>query len=269
MKAAASGNFELAARVGYAARGVIYLIVGGLAALAATGQGGDTTDSRGALSQLLGAPFGKFLLAALALGLVCYAAWRSVQAIRDPDGHGTGIKGIVIRSSLAISALIYLGLAVFALSLLFGWGIGGSSGGSESSHQEWTAWLLQQPLGPWLVAGVGLAIIGAGLAHCVKAWTAGFERYFETDPTESEIVSPVSRFGLFARGVAFLIIGSFFVVAALQHDPSEARGLSGALKALQQQAFGWLPLAVLAFGLLAFGAYSLIESFYRRVVVDL
>lgn len=262
-----SRNLHFIARAGYAARGVIYLIVGGLAALAAFGRGGETTDSRGALSEVLGAPFGKFLLAAMAVGLLGYAAWRAVQALLDPDHHGTDPKGIAIRTALAISAIIHVGLAFFAARLAFGWGTSQGGGSGDSSSQEWTAWLLSQPAGQWLVALVGLAIVSAGVAHIVKGWRAGFEKYFEMNPREREFITPISRFGLCARGVAFLIIGGFLFIAAIQHDPSEARGLTGALQALQQQPFGWILLAILALGLFAFGVYSLIESVYRRVDV--
>ena len=116
-----SRNLHFIARAGYAARGIIYLIVGALAALAALGRGGETTDSRGALSEVMGAPFGKFLLIMIALGLLGYAAWRLVQALLDPDHHGTEAKGIVIRVALAVSAVIHVGLAFFAASLAFGW----------------------------------------------------------------------------------------------------------------------------------------------------
>ena len=257
-------DFSLVARTGYAARGVIYLIVGGLAALAAFGRGGGTTGSRGALTELLNAPFGTVLLAVVAIGLLCYSAWRATQAFMDADGHGTDLKGLLIRGGLAVSAIIHVGLAFFALSLIFGQEHGGSS---DASSQEWTAWLMSQPFGQWLVALVGAAVIGAGIAHFIKAWTAKFERHFDMNARERKFITPVSRVGLFARGVAFVLIGGFFVVAAWQQDPSEARGLSGALQTLQQQPYGWALLGLLAIGLVAFGIYSLLESRYRRVAI--
>jgi hypothetical protein len=263
-------NLHLIARAGYAARGIIYVIVGAMAALAALGQGGGTTDSRGALSTLMSAPFGKFLLAAIALGLLGYSAWRAVQALFDVDDHGASLKGLTIRAGLAVSSVTHLGLAFFAASIALGWGTGGRFGrqsGDGSSSQEWTAWLLSQPLGPWLVGAAGLAVAGTGVAHVVKGWRADFLRRFDMAPHERDFIAPVSRFGLIARGVAFVLIGAFLVTAAIQHDPSEARGLSGALQALQQQPSGWILLAILATGLVAFGAYSLIESVYRRVNV--
>lgn len=261
-------NLHLIARAGYASRGIIYVIVGALAALAALGQGGGTTDSRGALSTLMNAPFGKFLLAAIALGLLGYSAWRAVQALFDVDDHGASLKGLTIRAGLAVSAVTHVGLAFFAASIALGWATGGQSdGGDGSSSQEWTAWLLSQPLGPWLVGAAGLAVAAVGVAHMVKGWRADFLRRFDMTPHERDFIAPVSRFGLIARGVAFVLIGAFLVSAAVQHDPSEARGLSGALEALQQQPSGWVLLAILAAGLVAFGAYSLIESVYRRVNV--
>jgi hypothetical protein len=81
---------ERGARLGYAAQGVVYLIVGGLAFLAATGRGGGTTDTRGALQSLLSQPFGRVLLALAALGLLGYALWRVMMGVRDPERGGSG-----------------------------------------------------------------------------------------------------------------------------------------------------------------------------------
>lgn len=254
-------GLHLLARAGYAARGVIYVIVGSFAALAAVGPGGETPDSRGALVEIVNAPFGKILLGMVAVGLVGYALWRAVQALLDADDHGTDLQGLVIRSGLAVSALTHAGLAVAAAGIVFGWG----TGGSGDSSREWTARLMSQPWGAWLVGAAGLAIVGAGVAHGIKAWRGDFRRRFDIDEQEQRYIMPVSRFGLYARGAVFVIIGGFLIVAAVQNDPSEARGLSGALRALQDQPYGWILLGIVAVGLIAFGAYSIIESAYRRI----
>jgi len=262
MAAAGTGRrIAWLARGGYAARGVVYLIVGWLALLAALGGGGRTTDSEGALITILQQPFGTVLLALVALGLVAYAFWRLVQAAMDPDHHGTDAKGLAIRGGLLVSAVSHLLLAFFALSLIFGWGTGGGGDGA----QDWTAWLLQQPFGRWLVALVGLAVIGAGVAHVVKGYRAHFEQYLEMDRDLLDKASPVCRFGLIARGVVFLIIGGFFLAAAWRFSSGEVVGLQGALQTLQQQPYGWILLAIVALGLFAFGVYGLIQARYRRI----
>lgn len=253
----------LLARSGYAARGVVYIIVGYFAVLAAWGgSGGQTTDSEGALLSLLDEPFGNVLLGIIAVGLIGYALWRLIQGLIDTDGHGTEAKGIAIRGGLLVSAVTHVLLAIFALGLIFGWG---SGGGGDGGTQDWTAWLMRQPYGRWLVGLVGIAVLGAGVAHIVKGWQAKFEKYLRMDRQKLDTARPVCRFGLIARGVVFLIIGGFLLLAAWQVDPSEARGLAGALQALQEQSYGWVLLGIIAIGLLAFGIYSLIEAIWRNI----
>ena len=257
-------GIRILARSGYAARGVVYIIVGYFAVLAAFGgTGGQTTDSKGALQSILGQSFGQILLGVIAVGLIGYSLWRLIQAVMDTDGHGTGAKGIAIRAGLLVSAVTHVLLAIFALSLIFGWGTGGGGGGGET--QDWTAWLMRQPYGRWLVGLVGLAVLGAGIAHIVKGWKAEFEKYLRMDRQKLDTARPICRFGLIARGIVFLIIGGFFLVAAWQVDPSEARGLAGALQTLQQQSYGWLLLGIIALGLVAFGIYSMVEAIWRKV----
>ncbi len=134
--------------------------------------------------------------------------------------------------------------------------------------QGLVAKLMEQPFGVWLVGIVGIAVFGAGVAHIFKGVKAKFEKRFKPGYDKKGWVRPVCRFGLVARGVVFLIIGGFIVVAAWQYDPQEARGLAGALQTLQQQPYGQVLLAIVAFGLLAFGFYSIVEAVYRRIGVN-
>ncbi len=259
-----SEKYEKLARLGYASRGVVYLIVGGFAVLAAFGGGGRTTDTKGALQSLIGEPFGIALLVILALGLVAFSVWRAVQAFADADGHGTDGKALVIRGALAVSAVTHLLLAIYAASLIFGGGGGGGSGGDQGT-QGLVAKLMEQPFGVWLVGIVGVAVFGAGVAHIIKGAKAKFDERFKPGYDKFGWVRPVCRFGLIARGVVFLIIGGFIVVAAWQYDPQHAKGLAGALQALQQQPYGQVLLGIVALGLVAFGLYSIVEAVYRRI----
>lgn len=251
------------ARTGYAARGIVYVLVGGLTALAAFGQGGQTTGSRGALLSVLTAPFGRVLLLMVALGLVSYALWRCIQAIKDTDHHGKNPKGLAIRAGLMASAVTHLMLAAFAVTTIFT--IGGSSGGSEGSTESTVGWLMSQPYGRWLVGAFGVIIGGVGLAHHIKAWRTDFDRLFDMPTRSRHWAYPMFRFALTVRGLVFMIVGGLFVTAAWQVNPEQAGGTAEALNTLREQPFGRWLLGTVAIGLFAFGLYSFLEAAYRRV----
>jgi hypothetical protein len=237
----ASPWIERLGRFGYAAKGVVYVLIGILAAQAAFGLGGETTDTQGALREIAQAPFGQFLIGLVAVGLVGFALWSMVQAIMDTEGKGTDAKGIIRRAGYAGVGVIHIGLAFTALQLMLGTG-GDESG--EASAKGWTATLLSQPFGQWLVGIVGAITIGIGLHHLYRGYKAGFReelKLSEMSNSEQRWTTLVGQMGYGAIGIIFGIIGTFLIVAAIQAQPEEARGLSGALAALAQQSYGpWL-----------------------------
>jgi hypothetical protein len=259
----AKQTVQALARLGYGARGAVYLIVGGLAAASALGAGGRPTGGKGAIETLLGQPFGVALVAATATGLFAFCLWRLLQAVLDADRHGATAKGLVIRAALLVSGLIYLGLMLSALGLLLGWGGGG---GEDREAKEWTAWLLAQPFGRWAVGVVGAAVAIAGAAIAARGWKGAFRRRLALDATSRKWVEPLGRYGLTARGAVLAVIGGFLISAAWRADPDEARGLAGALEALRAQPYGGALFAFVALGLLAFGFYGLAQALYRKVV---
>lgn len=255
-------EIEGLARLGYAARGLVYLIVGWFAVTAAYGSN-RPTDTKGALVELFQNPFGSVLLALTALGLAGYALWRVMQAVLDVNHVGTSPKGLVVRAGFIVAGVIHAGLAIFAIKLLAGQG--GGRGDGEAAAHDWTAWLLTKPMGRVLVAAVGAAIIGTAVAHAIKAYKASFRRELDADPDTMKVICPIGRFGFAAKGLVFAVVGSFFLVAAWQSDSSESGGLLKALQFLQQQPYGpWL-LGVVAAGLFAFGAFSVVQAVYCRI----
>jgi hypothetical protein len=233
---AASPWIERFARFGYAAKGVVYFIIGLLAMQTALGVGSKTTDTSDPLQIIVTQPFGKFLLGVVAVGLIGYVVWRFTQAFMDPEYQGTDAKRVVQRLAYAISGLSYAGLALTAGQLMVG------SGGNNSSwKQDWTARLLAQPFGKWLVGIIGAIVIGVGLSYVYRAYTAEFRERFklaEMSNAQVKWATHVGRFGVAARGIAFGLIGILVMQAALQSDPNEARGLGGALEVLAQEPLG-------------------------------
>lgn len=252
-------------RFGFAAKGVVYSLIGVLAIQTALGAGGETTGSRGALEHVGQAPFGRVLLLAMAVGISGYALWRFVQAFMDTENKGTGAKGIALRTGYFLIALLHIGLATSAFAL-----VSGGEGGGDGSNQGWTAKLMSQPFGRWLVALVGVAVIAYGAFQMYRAYTLKFREKLtleEMSAAEDKWASRMGRLGYAARGIVFTIIGVFLTVAALHENPKEARGLDGALETLAQQPWGWIVLAVVAVGLAAYGLFMFVQARYRRMVI--
>ena len=257
---------SMLARFGYAMKGVVYLIIGGLAMALAVGHGGKATDQRGALQTIYTQPFGKLLLIVVGIGLVGFALWSIIQAVFDTEGKGNKAKGIIARIGYAAVGVAYAGLAFGAFQLALGTGNVGKS--STASTQDWTARLLKLPFGVPLVVIVGLVVIGIACYLFSKAYSARFQRRLNLARLNARLrrwMVNLGRLGYAALGVVFTIIGIFLIVAAVQHNPGEAKGLDSALKELLLQPFGPVLLAIVALGLIAYGVYSFVEARYRRV----
>jgi len=258
---------ERLARLGYAAKGVVYVLIGSLAAYGAY-VGGAPTDSRGALTRVVRQPYGRVLLGVVAVGLAGYALWRLVQALRDTEDKGSDLKGLSIRFGYACIGFVYAGLSYSAVQLILGYGAGK---GSDQTSKEWTATVFTFPFGRLLVGLGGLCVIGFGLWQCYKAFTARFRKKWkrhEMSEHARSLAIRAGQVGLTARGVVFGIIGIFLIQAALRARPEEARGLSGALHALEQQPYGPYVLGAVALGLVAYGLYMFVEARYRRMKIE-
>jgi hypothetical protein len=254
-------------RFGYAAKGVVYVIIGGLAAFGATG-GGEPKDTRGALTELLRQPFGSVLLCVVAVGLAGYALWRLTMALKDTENKGSELKGLAVRFGYGCIALVYAGLSYSAVQLVLG---NGAGKGSDQNSKEWTARFMALPFGRWLVGLAGLCVIGFGLWQCYKGLSARFRKNLKAgqmhDLTD-ELSTRAGQVGLTARGVVFGVVGAFLIQAALHARANEAQGLSGALRALEQRPYGpWL-LGTIALGLVVYGLYMFVEACYRRMIID-
>lgn len=262
----ASPWMERLFRLGYVAKGVVYAIIGWLAASTVFGSGGRTTGTRGALRSLVNRPFGRVLLGFVAIGLSGYVLWRFVQAIMDTENQGTDAKGIIQRLSYAGNGSIYAGLAITAVQIIMGEVDFDNGYGSR----DWTALLLAQPFGQWLVGTGGTLVIGVGFYVFYQAYTAKFCRKFklsEMSDTEKTWATRIGRFGLAARGVVYSIIGFFLIQAARQAKSKQVRGLEGALDLLARQPYGRWLLGIVAIGLIAYGLYYMVQARYRRINV--
>lgn len=257
---------ETFARFGYAAKGFVYGAIGILALLAAFNiGGGQTTGTTGALHAIAAQPFGRMLLALISFGLVGYVIWRLIQAINDPRNKGDDAQGLLTRLGYILSGLAYAGVSFNAALLALG---SSNGGGSSDIREDWTAMVMRQPLGRWLVGLAGAIVIGIGFWRLYEAYKLKFRQELnlkELSEQQKNWLVNISRFGIAARGVVFVMIGVFVLQAAHQYNPTKVKGLDGALLTLTQQPFGKFLLALMALGLVAYAVYLLLQARFRRI----
>lgn len=250
-------------RVGFAASGSVHVMVGLLAAMSVVNlaSAGGTT---GALVEIVQLPFGQGLLIAVAVGLLCYALWRLVQAWWDTSREGTTARGVITRLGYAAIGVTYLALARSAVALARG---SGNAGGV--SETTWAAWLLAQPFGQLLVGLAALAVVMIGLIHFYMARTEQVReplRLAKMSAAEQRWATRLGIVGFAARGVVFCIIGFFLAYAAWHSNAGEVRDFGSALATLEQQPYGVWLLGAVAVGLLCYGLFMLVEAKYRRMI---
>lgn len=254
------------ARVGYVAKGVVYLVIGGMALRGAMGTGGGATDSRGALRVIGDGTAGQAALVVVGVGLIAFALWALIAAATDADRRGSDAKGVALRFGQAARGLAYGALGASAFGL-----VGGGGGGSGGGAERWTSRLMDAPFGRTLVAAVGIGVMGYALYQFWRAARKNLRKRLHmehADPDATRWVIRVARFGIAARGVVFLVIGGFLAQAALREDASRAGGIADSLATIGQQPYGRALLALVAVGLLAYGVWELLNARYREMRVE-
>lgn len=252
---------ERLARLGLAARGVVWLVVGLLALSVLLGGGDRQTDRQGALRAIADKPFGEVLLVVLVVGFAGYALWRALSAaVGHTDEDGAKRTGKRLLS--AGKAVLYASLAVSTLRFL----LSGSGSGDQTTSR--TAQVMQHSGGRWLVGLAGLVVIAVGVGMVVRAAMGKHLKKLESwrlPGGSQDAVRWVGTAGLSGRGLVLALVGGFLVQAAVRFDPGDAKGLDGALQSLAGQAYGRVLLAVAVLGLIAYGAWSFVEAGYRRL----
>jgi len=255
-------EFTWLARAGLVARGVSYGIIGILALKLAFGEGGRTTNQRGAFAEIADQPLGKAMLVAMAVGLAGYAVWRLVRA---GIGHGSEQDDSAMeRVAAAASGVAHAALCLTAVKIV----VGANSGGGANSPKQTAGGVLDWTGGTVIVGVAGAILIGVALYQGYK----GLSRKFLEDSKTAEMTRKVKRaftaigvFGHLARMVVFGLVGYGLVKAAIDYDPKSAIGLDGALSKLSEQSYGPVLLGVVAAGLIGFALYSIADARYRKI----
>lgn len=240
---------EKGARLGYAASGVLHLLLAWLTLRLAWGGGGEQTDQQGALRQLAEGGAGRALLVVLLAGFVLLALWQVTEAVAWGEAAD--------RAKAAGKAVVYGVLAWTTVSVLSGSGSSGSGSGGA------TAGLLGSGPGRVLVGAAGLGVLVVAGYHVHKGWTAGFRDDLVRRP--GPWAERAGRVGYVGKGAALGVVGVLLVVAAVRSNPEKAEGLDAALHALAGLPFGAVLLTLVAVGFAAYGVYSFARARWADV----
>ncbi|MYW63148.1 DUF1206 domain-containing protein [Streptomyces sp. SID8379] len=265
-RAANSPAVAAAARAGFVARGVIYVLIGFLAVrIAFADGGGKQADRGGAVAEIAEKPFGMVLLWLLGVALAGMSLWRLSEAAfgqAGPDGKKAS------KRVMAAGRCVFYGFVSYSV-LSFAAG-DKSSGGSSSdeSSKDITAMALDWPYGQWIVAAAGIGVAAAGLWIAARAVMRKYHKHLKLSELSARARKAVDVFGVFggtARGIVFAVAGGFAVTAALQHEPGRAKGMDDTLRSFTETPAGpWL-LVLVAVGLAAFGVFSWANARWRKV----
>lgn len=255
-KAERSDWLDHAVRFGLVAYGLVHVVVAWLGLHLAVGERSGPPDARGALHELAQQPLGEVVLLLVALGMLLLVGWRALEVLFD-HRHEDAWDRWRHRAIAVGTAVAYAAVGVSAFSVVLG------SGRDRSEEETWTARLLAWPAGPWLVAAVGVALLGYTVAMGWRGLTGRHAKHLTAEGARGDIGSAyllVGTAGYLAKGAAVGIVGALFLWAAWTHDARKSGGLDQALAELLRQPFGpWL-LGAVSVGLAAFGLFQLVRA---------
>ncbi len=250
-------RLETWARLGYAARGIVYLVLGWIAL--SSGKAMSTSETVQAVDDL---PGGGPLLAVLTVGLFGYGLYKLYTAALDLENDGHDSKGTVKRAARAIGGLTYWFLAFLAAKQLFGSkpssAEAGQASGSSGSKQEAATEIGAAAGGDILLIIIGLAVLALAASQFYIAYKA---KFMQEMPGAPSWVKPAGQLGYAARAIVVAIVGYFAIKAGL--DGERVRNFGDALASLREGQETLFKL--IAAGLILFGLVSLMMARYRRI----
>ena len=241
---------DRAVRVGMIAYGVVHLTIAWLGIQLALGDHSGAASRNGALKQLAQQPYGEVVVWVVAIGMFLLVLWKLLEAFVDFTVED-GAKKVYKPATNIFKAIVYGTLGVAALRVATG-------SKSKSKTSDYTATLMEQPFGRWLVGLVGLAIIGYGAYLVYRGWSEKFLKHLDPEGRSGESGRAYRIFGkvgYIAKGIAIAVIGVLFLYAAIDHSAKKSGGLDQALHKVLQQPFGPVLLFVISVGIGCYGLF--------------
>ncbi len=258
-----SDKINLVRQIGFYAKGLVYGLIGALAAMAAFGLGGDIKGRKGIVNFLMELPAGKLLVGLVALGLLAYSLWRFYEMVEDPDGNGQKHRWAT-RLRYLYSGLLYAAIALsFASPLLGNLGSSGGSSQGGGKKKAMLAEMLEKDWGVWVIGAIALIVAGQAVWQFYRGYSGKYMKKIDSTPAnrhEYELVRKSGKFGYMARGVVFGILSFFLVKVILDHNANAYKGTEGAFQYLLSLDYGSILMGAVALGLLGYGIFCILVA---------
>ena len=258
-----STPFQVLARAGYGASGLVHILIGTIALVVAFG-GDGVTDQSGALMAIAAVPFGFVLLWCVAVTLWALGAWQLLEGIlmRATSDDGRGHAGKWGRRIGAWGqAAIFAALGLIAASVALGARVN-----TEKATEAVSRELLRFPGGPVVLALVGTGIGIGGVVFIVMGARRSFRNKVDLpETTGGRAIAGLGLVGFIAKGIALVIVGLLLIIASFSSDASTAGGLDGALRALLSLTYGHILVAEVGLGFIAYGFFCFFRARYARL----
>jgi len=254
-----SDRLQAIGRLGWVAKAAIYVVFGLLAFRVATGTSDEEADPSGAVHQIAQSTSGRWVLIALAAGLILYALWRLACAALPGEWGPTDLAK---RAGYVLSGVVYGVLAATTISIITA---GSRRESNDSKVQTLSSDLMAESWGRWVVGLGGVVVVGVGIGFAVYGLTRKDEEQLDRGrmgATTERLVHTLGPIGWLARAVVTALVGVFFVQAAVDYDPAQAQGFDGALRQAASSGWVWL-VAATGVGLVIYGVYCLLTARYR------
>jgi hypothetical protein len=248
-------------RFGYLIRGVLYALIGLVALKVAIGLSRDTVSTSGVLALVYQISQGRIFLIFVFIGLLGYSLWGIIRALQDYIDPGVKKIFLFNRIGYLVSAFSYSLLLIPTYHLILAHpGVYTDQSVANAANQ-----IIKFPFGAQILILAGLFAVLGGLWQIAAALKNKIPEDFRTSDDLGKLSKPFLMFakaGVTVRGLVFVLMGYFIFLAGVEANISKIKEFSQVLSSIYTFQGGPIWLGILGIGLIFFGIYSLLMSYF-------
>lgn len=250
------------ARYGIAVKGVVFFLMGSLAALTASKITTQIKGGKDILEWISSLSFGWFMMLAITIGIAGYIFSRLYLAFNNKDYDGSHDKSKIRRFAYFVNALGYILLLFSCIKLLIG-----------SGFQEDNTRLVVQLLSTWWGKLILLTLAVSLAISAINEWYMAFGKMIDRMILPDDLSSKqykylliLGRLGRFSRGIVFGVFSYLFFKTVIGWSNDIPRGADAAFTFMSVE-YGSLIMGIVAGGLAFYGLFLILSAKHRNIPI--